>query len=535
VTEPAVNDAAPENTPVHKQGSLLKSSALVGSMTLISRVLGLVRDIVVAGLLGANAYADAFNIAFKVPNFLRRLFAEGAFSQAFVPVLSEYRTQRSVDEVRALIDRVAGALGGSLLVLTGIVLVAAPWITIVFAPGFRASPEKFALTAELFRIMFPYLFLISMSGFIGAILNSYGRFAIPALTPVWLNVVQITTATVAAQYFSDPVYALAWGVFVAGCIQFLFQVPFVARLHLLPRPKLDLQHEGVRRILKLMVPALFGVSVSQINLLLDTILASFLPTGSVTWLAYAERMSEMPLGIFAIAISTVILPSLSRKNAERSAQDFAHTMDWAIRLVLLIALPSMVAFVVLAEPILMTLFLRGKMTMGDITMSAYSLQAMALGLVAFMLIKVLAPGYYARQDLRTPVRIGIIAMVSNMVLNLVLVIPLHKYMQLGHVGLSLATTLAGFINAGMLWRGLHANGSMHWQPGSLSQIVRFFVAAIVMGLLLWLASPADAIWQSLPAWRRVVLLTGLCGAGVIVYFGVLLVSGLRVRHFRGLS
>jgi putative peptidoglycan lipid II flippase len=383
--------------------------------------------------------------------------------------------------------------------------------------------------------MFPYLFLISMAGFVGAILNSYGRFAVPALTPVWLNVTQISAALMASRYFPQPVYALAWGVFVAGTIQFVFQLPFVARLHLLPRPKLDLKHEGVRRILQLMVPALFGVSVSQINLLLDTILASFLPEGSVTWLAYAERMSELPLGIFAIAISTVILPSLSRKHSSRSAEDFARTMDWAIRLVLLIGLPSMVAFVVLAEPILFTLFQHGKMTANDIMMSALSLQAMAMGLVAFMLIKVLAPGFYARQDLRTPVRIGIIAMVSNMAFNLALVIPLHQHFRLGHVGLSLATTMSAFLNAGLLWRGLHRNGSMQWQPGSLSQVLRFLVAAVVMGGLLFVASPSADVWHALSVWRRIALLAGLCGAGVGAYFGMLFGLGLRVRHFRGLS
>jgi putative peptidoglycan lipid II flippase len=534
VTEQLTSGAV-RREPVLKQGGLLKSSAVVGMMTLLSRVLGLVRDIVFARLLGADGTADAFNLAFKVPNFLRRLFSEGAFSQAFVPVLSEYRTQRGFDEVRALIDRVAGALGGTLLVLTGVVLVTAPWVTMVFAAGFRDTPEQFALTVELFRIMFPYLFLISMAGFVGAILNSYGRFAVPALTPVWLNVIQIAAATVAAPYFPQPVYALAWGAFVAGCIQLVFQLPFVARLHLLPRPRLDLQHEGVRRILRLMVPALFGVSVSQINLLLDAILASYLPEGSVTWLYYAERMSELPLGIFAIAISTVILPSLSRKNAERSAQDFARTMDWAIRLVLLIGLPSMVAFVVLAEPILMTLFQGGRMTAADIAMSALSLQALAIGLVAFMLVKVLAPGFYAKQDLRTPVRIGIIAMVSNMVLNLMLVWPLHHYLKLGHVGLSLATTLSAFINAGLLWRGLRASGSMRWQPGSLSQVLRFFLSAIGMGVLLWCITPTQAVWQALPAWQRAGLLGGLCVAGVVSYFGMLLACGLRPRQFRGLS
>lgn len=535
MTEPVADNVPSRKEPVHKQSSLLKSSAVVGVMTFLSRVLGLVRDIVFARLLGADGTADAFNLAFKVPNFLRRLFSEGAFSQAFVPVLSEYRTQRGFDEVRALVDRVAGALGGTLLLLTGIVMVAAPWVTMIFAAGFRDTPEQFALTVELFRIMFPYLFLISMAGFIGAILNSYGRFAVPAITPVWLNVIQIAAALFASPYFPHPVYALAWGAFAAGCVQLVFQLPFVARLHLLPRPKLDLQHEGVRRILVLMVPALFGVSVSQINLLLDAVLASFLPEGSVTWLYYAERMTEFPLGIFAIAISTVILPSLSRKHAERSAEDFARTMDWAIRLVLLIGLPSMVAFVVLAEPLLLTLFQYGKMTPEAIAMSALSLQAMALGLTAFMLIKVLAPGFYARQDLRTPVRVGIIAMVSNMVLNLLLVVPLHHYLKLGHVGLSLATTLAAFINAGLLWRGLHANGSVQWQPGSGSQIARFLVAAIGMGALLFLVSPPAAAWYSYPAWQRAGLLGGLCLAGVVGYFAALLALGLRLRHFRGLS
>lgn len=525
----------PRREPRHRQGSLLKSSAVVGAMTMISRVLGLVRDIVLASLLGASANADAFYIAFKVPNFLRRLFAEGAFSQAFVPVLSEYRTQRGFDEVRALIDRVAGALGGSLLVLTGIALVTAPWLTMVFAPGFTATPAKYALTVELFRITFPYLLLISMAGFAGAILNSYGRFAIPAITPVWLNIMLILSALLASRFFAEPAYALAFGVLAAGCVQLVFQLPFLARMRLLPRPKVDLQHEGVRRILKLMVPALFGVSVSQINLLLDTILASFLPEGSVSWLYYAERLSELPLGVFAIAIGTVILPSLARKHASQSTQDFARTLDWAIRLVLLISLPSTVALVVLAEPILVALFQYGKMTANDVQMSALSLQAMALGLSAFMLIKVLAPGFYARQDLATPVRIGIIAMVSNMVLNLLLVIPLHHYLKLGHVGLSLATTLAACINAGLLWHGLHKNGSAQWQPGSLAQVWRCLLAAAVMGVLLWTLSPPLAMWQGLPAWQRAGLLGGVCAAGALGYFATLFVVGLRVRHFRGLS
>ena len=284
-------------------------------MTTVSRVLGLIRDIVIAAFVGASANADAFFVAFKIPNFLRRLFAEGAFSQAFVPVLSDYRSRGPHAAVRELVDRVAGVLGGTLLLITVLTVAAAPLVAALFAPGFVSQPYKYQLTSELIRITFPYLFLISMTGFCGAILNSYGRFAVPAFTPVFLNLSLIAAATVAAPWFDEPVFALAWGVFLAGVIQLLFQLPSLYRLELVPRPVLDTRHEGVRRILKLMVPALFGVSVSQINLLLDTVLASFLPTGSVSWLYYSDRLAELPLGVFGIAIATVILPNLSALRA----------------------------------------------------------------------------------------------------------------------------------------------------------------------------------------------------------------------------
>ncbi len=408
------NEAGPP--PVKNRG-LLGSSLVVGTMTMLSRVLGLTRDVVFARFIGAEAGADAFFVAFKIPNFLRRLFAEGAFAQAFVPVLSEYRSQGSIAAVKGLIDRVAGCLGLSLILITALAVIGAPVLTAVFAPGFVNDPVKYQLASDMIRITFPYLLLISLTGLSGAILNSYDRFAVPAFTPVLLNVSLISAAVIVSPYFEVPVMALAWGVFAAGVIQLLFQLPFLMRLGLMPTPKLDWQDAGVKRVLSLMAPAIFGVSVSQINLLLDTVLASFLPTGSVSWLYYSDRLAELPLGVFGIAVATVILPGLSRQHASDSPEKFSETLDWALRLILLIALPAAVALVILAEPILATLFQYGKTTVVDVNMSSLSLQAYAVGLVAFMLIKVLAPGYFARQDMKTPVRIGIIAMASNMVLN----------------------------------------------------------------------------------------------------------------------
>src|SRR5690554_1756113 len=382
-----MSDAAETPTQL-KSSSLLRSSAVVSVMTLLSRILGMVRDMVVASYFGSSASADAFFVAFKIPNFLRRLFAEGAFAQAFVPVLSSYRQQRDITEVRRLINAVAGSLGLVLLAITLIATAGSPVLTAIFAPGFTNDPVKFGLASDMLRITFPYLLLISLTAFAGAILNSYDRFAVPAFTPVLLNLAMIGAAIFLAPLMSEPVMALAWGVFIAGALQLFFQLPFLMRLGLMPRPKVDYRHEGVSRILKLMMPALFGVSVSQINLLLDTVLASFLQTGSVSWLYYSDRLSELPLGVFGIAIATVILPSLSRKHAAASEDQFAATLDWAVRAVLLIGLPAAVALALLAEPLIATLFHYGEVTDRDVAMSAQSLRAYSAGLLAFMLIKV---------------------------------------------------------------------------------------------------------------------------------------------------
>lgn len=500
---------------------------------MLSRVLGLTRDVVIANFVGATVAADAFFVAFKIPNFMRRLFAEGAFSQAFVPVLSEYQQKRSFADVQGLINRVAGVLGGSLLLVTGLAVVGAPALTALFAPGFYLAddPSRYLMTTQMIRITFPYLLLISLTGFCGAVLNSYGRFAVPAFTPVLLNISLITAAVVIAPLFDQPAFALAWGVMAAGCLQLCFQLPFMQGLRLTPRPTWDLKDEGVRRILALMGPAIFGVSVSQINLLLDTVLASFLPLGSVSWLYYSDRLVELPLGVFAIAISTVILPSLSRHQADSSPEAFQATLDWAIRLVLLIAIPSAVALVILAEPILMTLFQYGELTVRDVSMASMSLQAYALGLIAFMMIKVLAPGYYSRHDTKTPVAIGIKAMAANMLLNFLFVVPLHYLWQIGHVGLALATSLAAVLNAALLYRGLRQQNVYTPKVGMGRVLVRLFIAAVVMAMTLVLFIPESLHWANWLWWQRVINVLQLCGLGGASYFVTLALLGTRPKHF----
>ncbi|UZD66769.1 murein biosynthesis integral membrane protein MurJ [Marinobacter sp. AN1] len=515
---------APPQPP--KAPGLLRSSGVVGVMTMLSRVLGLVRDMVIARYFGAGAGADAFFVAFKIPNFLRRLFAEGAFSQAFVPVLSSYREQGDITEVRRLVNAVAGSLGLVLLAVTVVAMAGSPVLTAVFAPGFTDDAVKFGLASDMLRITFPYLLLISLTAFAGAILNSYDRFAVPAFTPVILNLSMISAAIFMTPLMDEPVMALAWGVFIAGALQLFFQLPFLMRLGLMPRPRVDYRHEGVRRILKLMAPALFGVSVSQINLLLDTVLASFLQTGSVSWLYYSDRLSELPLGVFGIAIGTVILPNLSRKHASQSRDEFAATVDWAVRAVLLIGLPAAVALVLLAEPLIATLFHYGEVTDRDVAMSAQSLRAYSLGLLAFMLIKVLAPGFFAREDTRTPVKIGVIAMVANMVFNLALILPL------AHAGLALATSLSAWLNAFLLWRGLAKEGAWKAQSGAARFLLQLAIANGVLAVVILLLNEPVSTWLAYGGMERALEMAVLVVAGVAAYFLALALVGVRVRHFR---
>ena len=520
-------------TEATSNSGLLGSSFVVSIGTMLSRVLGLVRDVVLANLLGAAPNADAFFVAFKIPNFLRRLFAEGAFSQAFVPVLTETREQDSHEAVRHLVDRVAGVLGGSLFVLTALAMVMAPWVALLFAPGFSRDVAKLALTADLIVWTFPYLLLISLTGFCGAILNTYGRFAVPAYTPVLLNLSLITAAVVWAPTMPEPALGLAMGVTLAGVVQLLFQLPSLRALKLTPRPVWDTKDEGVRKILMLMVPALFGVSVSQINLLFDTVLASLLPDGSVAWLYYSDRLTELPLGVFAIAIATVILPTLSALNTRAEPEEFSQTLAWAMRNVLLIAVPATVALWLLAEPILATLFQYGAFTDRDVEMAAASLRAYTVGLGGFMLIKVLAPGYYARQDMKTPVKIGIIAMVSNMVLNVLFVFPLMWYFGMGHVGLSLATSVSAWINAGLLYLGLRRGGISLTGVFEAKFVARLVVAVSMMGIAVSMMSPAVSLWLTADLSWRVGQMTLLVFVGMASFAIVLAVLGFKLNEVRG--
>ena len=512
--------------------ALLRSSATVGAATMLSRVLGLMRDVVLANVIGANGNADAFFVAFKIPNFLRRLFAEGAFAQAFVPVLADTREKGGLKAVRELVDRVAGVLGGTLLVITLLTIFASPVVATIFAPGFLRDPAKLALTGDLIKITFPYLLLISLTGFAGAILNTYRRFAVPALTPVLLNLSLIAAALWLTPAFEEPAFALALGVLIAGFAQLLFQVPALAGIDLVPRPRWAPEHDGVKRILVLMVPALFGVSVSQINLLLDTVLASLLPTGSVSWLYYSDRLTELPLGVFAIAIATVILPTLSGQRARADDPAFSETLSWAIRSVLLIAIPATVALAVLAEPLLVTLFQYGAFGAQDRVMAAVSLQAYSLGLGAFMLVKVLAPGFYAREDMKTPVRIGIIAMGTNMVLNLLFVLPLLWWFNIGHAGLALATSVSAWLNAVLLYRGLRLHGVLSITGIPVGWMIRIVLATLLMMLVLWWFTPNITLWENWNAWHRGYRLVGLCFGGLCAYAIGLWVQGLRPSMLR---
>lgn len=505
---------------------LWRSTFVVSAMTLLSRIAGLVRDMVFMNLFGAGKLMDAFLVAFKIPNFLRRLFAEGAFSQAFVPVLADVRQNQGEAAVRQLVNHVAGTMTVILGGVSVVAVVFAPAIMFVFAPGFRQDPEQFALASDMLRITFPYLLLISLTALAGGILNSYQRFAVSSFTPVLLNLTMIACAVWLAPLMAQPIMALAWAVLIAGLVQLGFQWWPLHRLGLLPRFQPAIRDPEIRRILTLMLPAMFGVSVSQINLLLDTLLASFLVQGSVSWLYTADRLTELPLGLIGIAVATVILPALSARHAERSDEAFKATIDWALRVILLVGLPASLALGVLAEPLMAALFHHGRFSAHDVAQSAGALQALAGGILAFMLIKVFAPAFYARQDIRTPVRIGIIAMVANMVFNLILVWPL------AHVGLSLASTLAAFVNVGLLYAGLHQRGIYRVGRHHLPLAVQLLVANSAMVITLWAITPAFDWWITASAWPRVGWILLICGVGAGVYAVSLLAVGFRPRHVR---
>jgi len=497
---------------------------MVGGLTLISRILGFIRDVVIANLFGAGVSTDAFLVAFKIPNFMRRLFAEGAFSQAFTPVLSEYKTQRNHAEVKHLVDHVAGNLGSILFFITVIGVMIAPLLVLIFAPGFFQYPEKYELTVTMLQIMFPYLLFIALTAFAGAVLNTYGRFAVPAFTPVFLNLCFIGAAIWFAPNFEQPIIALAYGALFAGIVQLAFQIPFLYRLRLLPTPKFNRHDEGVKRIHHLMIPALFGVSVSQINLLVDTLMASFLVTGSVSWLYYSDRLMEFPVGVFGLALATVMLPNLSKSVARGDTDKYNSVLDWALRWVFIIAVPSMVGLIILAIPMLATLFHNGQFGDSDVIMTSRSLVTYAFGLLGFVLIKVLASGFFSRQDTRTPVKIAVIAMATNMLLNLALILPM------AHAGLALATSLAALLNAWLLYRGLRKQAVFNPLPGWRNFLVRIIMASSCMALLLWWGSGDVSIWLTMGTIERAWHLFGWIIGGMLMYFVSLGILGFRLHH-----
>jgi len=510
--------------------NLLRALATVSGMTLLSRILGFVRDFVIARTFGAGLATDAFFVAFKLPNLLRRMFAEGAFSQAFVPILGEYKNQRSPSETHTLVDRVACLLSLALFAVTTLGIALAPLLVWISAPGFAADSEKFELTVALTRITFPYILFMSLVALAGGILNTWSRFALPAFTPVLLNLSFIAMALFAAPYFDPPVLALAWAVFLGGLLQLAIQIPALKKISMLPRPLMNWRtawnDPGVRRILTLMGPALIGVSVSQISLLINTIFASFLASGSVSWLYYADRLMEFPSGLLGAALGTILLPSLSRSHAANDHHEYSKLLDWGLRLTLLLAAPAALALAILAVPLIATLFFHGAFSADDVFRTREALLAYSIGLTGLILVKVLAPGFYARQNVRTPVKIALISLLATQAMNLAFV----GWLQ--HAGLALSIGLAACLNAGLLYQGLRRHDIYHPQPGWAMFSLKLAAAMLVMAAGLYFGMGTETLWLNNSSGSRIIHLGWLVVLGATLYFATLWLLGFRLRDFK---
>ena len=507
------------------KNALLKSTSVVGALTLLSRIMGFIRDLVFAHSFGAGAAFDAYVVANKIPNFLRRLFAEGAFSQAFVPVLAQFKGRHDATVVEQFIARVSGTLGLLLIVITLLAQVFAPLIVLLFAPGFFHDPTRLHLATHMLHITFPYLALIGMTALCGAVQNSYGHFAVPALTPVLLNVALILVALCWAPFVDQPVVVLAWGVLIGGVLQLMFQLPVLYRLGLLPKPQWGWRDVGVRRVMRLMVPALFGVSVAQVGVLIDNGFASFLPTGGISWLYYSDRLIYFPTGVVGVALATVVLPLLSRYQSLGQGAKYTKTLDWAMRCVVLVGLPCAVGLWFAAGPILSTLIQHGRFTPHDLVMTQKSLRAFSIGLPGFMAIKVLASGFYSQQNIKTPVKVAACATALNIVLNLLLI---HS---MAHAGLALATSLASLVNALVLGYLLVRQGVWVFKSAWYGLLARLVVANGLMAAALWWVSGPISLWmQWTPAQRAGHLLVVMLVA-VAAYTSALWLLGLRPKQF----
>ncbi|WP_263140392.1 murein biosynthesis integral membrane protein MurJ [Pseudomonas sp. RIT-PI-AD] len=505
--------------------NLLKSLAAVSSLTMVSRVLGFVRETIVARMFGAGMATDAFFVAFKLPNLLRRIFAEGAFSQAFVPILAEYKSQRGEEATRTFVAYVTGLLTLVLALVTLLGVVTAPWVIWATAPGFVDSPEKFELTSSMLRVTFPYILLISLSSLAGAILNTWNRFMVPAFVPTLLNVSMIGFALFLTPYFHPPVMALGWAVLVGGVLQLLYQLPHLKKIGMLVLPRLNLRDSGVWRVMKQMLPAIVGVSVSQISLIINTIFASFLAPGSVSWMYYADRLMELPSGVLGVALGTILLPALSRTYAKDDRHEYSRLLDWGLRLCFLLALPCALALAIIAEPLTVSLYQYGKFTASDAQMTQYALMAYSAGLLGIILVKVLAPGFYARQNIRTPVKIALFTLVATQLMNLVFIVPLQ------HAGLALAIGLGACLNAALLFWQIRKLKLFEPQPGWKPFLFKLVVAVLVMsGVLLGLMACMPP-WDQGGMFLRFLRLGGLVAAGGAAYFAMLALLGFRLRHF----
>jgi putative peptidoglycan lipid II flippase len=512
--------------------NLAKSTGVIGGLTLVSRVLGFVREVLLAAKFGPGSGMDAFLVALMIPNFGRRMFAEGAFSQAFVPVFTETKTMRSHAEVRQLSAVVMGTLGGVLSLITLVGCLAAPLLVYLFASGFSTEPAKAALSASLLRWTFPYLMFISLTSMAGGVLNSYGRFAVPAFTPVILNVCIIATMFIDA----DSVRLLAYAVFAAGILQFLFQLPQMAALKLLPMPRWGWHHPQVRRIVSLMVPVMIGSSVAQVSLLINTNISTNLGDGAVSWLYFANRLMEFPLGIFSVAIGTAILPTLSAHHATQSTERFSETLDWALRTILVIGVPAAVGMIVLAGPLVATIYGHGRFEPADIDMTTYALWAYGLGFLGFSFIKVLVPGFYARQETRLPVRFAIRALMVGMALSAAVFVASRIWkLPAAHAGLAASTSLTACLNAAMLFARLRKDRIYLPGPGWRSFLLRIGLANLAMGLVVIGFSGPLQRWIAMSAAARAWHLAVLIAAAVVIYFATLYAAGLRPRHLRSAS
>lgn len=505
--------------------NLLKSLATISGLTLISRILAFARDVLIARVFGAGMATDAFFVAFKLPNLLRRLFAEGAFSQAFVPIFGEYKNRRGDEETKLLVDHVVTMLAIILFFVTLIGIIAAPMLVYLSAPGFVKDAEKFALTVQLLRVTSPYIFFISLVAVAAAILNTYNKFWVPAFAPILLNICFIGGALWLAPYCDPPVMALAWAVFVAGFVQLAFQVPFLKKINMLPSLRFSWTDTGMRRVIRQMGPAIFGVSIAQISLIINTIFASFLAAGSVSWLYYADRLMEFPSGVLGAALGTILLPSLSKCHAGNDTTEYSKLLDWGLRLTFLLALPSALALGMISVPLLATFFQRGAFMASDVLMTSHALIGYSIGLIGMILVKILAPGFYARQDIKTPVKIGIATLVATQLMNALFI------GWIAHAGLALSIGLGACLNSAILFYFLRKKGIYQPEPGWLVYFIKLSVAMLALALALWFGMGTQESWLSGSGWTRIMRLTGLVAGGVFIYFAVLAVLGFRPRDF----